>query len=92
MPKQADRVLLVAQKASGPALRSHNFHIFNLSDFDGDRWVFTLKTPPNQSALQHSVLRVWSSALAMSWTQLLFRPYPKESVKLTELMPIAYFE
>ena len=47
-----------------------------------------------QSALQHSVLGVWSSASDLSWIQLLSRPYPKEGAKLAEATdgPTAHFE
>ena len=31
--------------------------------------VLALQTPPIQSALQHSALRVWSSALDVFWNQ-----------------------
>ena len=51
-----------------------------------------LKTPLLRSALQHSILGVWSSALDTPWIQLVSRPYPKESVELTETTPTAHFE
>ena len=54
--------------------------------------VLTLKTPLTQSALQHSVVDVWSSALNVSWSPVLCGPYPKESVRLVQTTPTAHFE
>jgi len=57
-----------------------------------DRCVPNREITLIQSALQHLIFGVWSSALGMSWIQLLFQPYPKKSVNLTEMTPTAHFE
>ena len=58
-----------------------------------DRCVPNREMPLIQSALRHSILRVWSSALDMSWMiQVLSRPYPKEGAKFAQTAPTAHFE
>ena len=54
--------------------------------------VAMLKMALNQSALQHSVLGVWNSALDMPWIQVLCQPCLKENDKLVKLAPTAHFE
>ena len=89
---------LAAQSSPGQGLQSSLVEqgavtkLMDLCHPHNSRCVAMLKAPPIQSALQRSVLGVWSSALDMSWIRLLSRPFPKESVKLTELTPTAHFE